>query len=177
MFSVKTYRYLRTLLQFTLFVALTLAALSLLSTVRAQGRAPKATAQTPAPSAAQTEEPLMREYKGVQIGMPAEQARKRLGEPSDTTDRRQDFFVISSSESAQVFYDAQRNVMAVSVNYLGDVSGAPTPEKVFGSPAEVKPDGSVYKMVRYKGAGYFIVYTRTSGDDPLVNITMQKILD
>jgi outer membrane protein assembly factor BamE (lipoprotein component of BamABCDE complex) len=167
MFSVRTYRYRRTLLELTLFVALTLAALSLLSLVQAQ---------TPATPAPQTEEPLMREYKGVRIGMPAEEARKKLGEPSETAGR-QDFFVISNSESAQVFYDAQRKVLAVSVNYLGDISGAPSPEKVFGSPAEAKPDGSVYKMVRYQRAGYFVVYTRTSGDDPLVNVTMQKILD
>jgi hypothetical protein len=176
MFSVRTYRYLRTLLELTLCAALTLAALSLLSLVQAQERATKAAAQTPALPSAQTEEPLMREYKGVRIGMPAEEARKKLGEPSESAGR-QDFFVISNSESTQVFYDARRNVLAVSVNYLGDVSGAPTPEKVFGSPAETKPAGSVYKLVRYQRAGYFVVYTRTSGDEPLVNVTMLKILD
>src|SRR4051812_6879985 len=116
MFSVRTYRYLRTLLELTLFAALTLAASSLLSLVQAQERATKATARTPALPSAQAEEPLLREYKGVRIGMPAEEARKKLGEPSETAGR-QDFYVISNSESTQVFYDAQRKVLAVSVNY------------------------------------------------------------
>jgi len=176
MISVKTYRYLRMLLELGLFFALTLAALSLLSLARAQGRAAKASAQTHATPAAQTEEPLTRDYKGVEIGMAAEQVKKKLGSPREGSGR-EEFYVVSETESAQVFYDAQRNVMAVSVNYLGDVSTAPAPEKVFGSPAEAKPDGSVYKMVRYERSGFFVVYTRTGGDSPLVTVTMQKILD
>jgi hypothetical protein len=130
MFSVKTYRYLRMLLELGLFVALTLAALSLLAMVQARDAS-----------------------------------------------AREEFYVVSESESAQIFYDAQRKVMAVSVNYLGDLSKAPAPEKVFGAPVEAKPDGSVYKMVRYQRAGYFVVYARTADDSPLVNVTMQKILD
>lgn len=175
MISVRTYRYLRMFLELALFVGLTLAALSLLSLVQgAQRPAAKAAAQ--APPAAQTSEPLMREYHGVQIGMAADRARQKLGAPRETTDR-QDFFDFSEAESAQVFYDAQRKVMAVSVNYLGDVSDAPAPEKVFGAPAEARPDDSVYKMVKYERAGYFVVYSLTAGDAPLVNITMQKIID
>ena len=172
MVSVRTYSYLRMILELALFVALTLAALSLLSLVQAQRPAAKTTAQ----AQAQTEEPLLREYRGVQIGMAAEQVKQKLGTPRDTADR-QDFFVFSESESAQVFYDAQRKVFAVSVNYLGDISGAPAPEKVFGAPVEAKPDGSIYKMVRYQRAGYFVVYTRTADDSPLVSVTMQKIID
>ena len=118
----------------------------------------------------------MREYRGVQIGMPAEEVKRKLGAARDAS-AREEFYVVSESESAQVFYDAQHKVMAVSVNYLGDVSGAPAPEKVFGSAAEAKPDGSIYKMVRYQRAGYFVAYTRTPGDSPLVHVTMQKILD
>ena len=67
--------------------------------------------------------------------------------------------------------------MAVSVSYLGEQSGAPTPEQVFGAPTEAKADGSVYKMVRYTQAGYFVVYSRTAGDQPLVMVAMQKIVD
>ncbi len=177
MFSVRTYRYLRMLLELGLFAALTLAALSLLSLAQAQGRAAKTTSsQTPALPAAQVEEPLMREYRGVQIGMPAEQVRQKLGTPRDSS-AREEFYVVSDSESLQIFFDAQRKVFGVAANYLGDVTAAPTPEKVFGSAAEARPDGSVYKMVRYQRAGYFVVYTRTAGDSPLVTVTMQKIID
>jgi hypothetical protein len=152
MISVSAYRYLRLLLELPLFAAATVLVLALLSLASAQTRAPRSapsvgTQETAFP-AAQLEQPAYREYRGVSVGMTAEQARQRLGMPSDTNER-QDFFVFSSAESAQVFYDAQKRVMAVSVNYLGEGAGAPTPEKVFGTPAETKPDGSVYKMVRY----------------------------
>jgi len=91
---------------------------------------------------------------------------------------RQDFFNITGVESAQVFYDAQARVMAVSVNYLGEDSGAPAPEKVFGTAVETNDDGSVYKLVRYERAGYLVVYSRSGGDaPPLVTVTMQKLVN
>jgi hypothetical protein len=179
MISVYTYRYLRITVEIAVFAVLTFAALALLSHVGAQTRVPKPgqANQPTAFPAEQVEEPVYREYRGVAVGMSAEQARQKLGTPRDTSDR-QDFFVFSPAESAQVFYDARKRVMAVSVNYLGEGAAAPTPEKVFGAPAEASLDGSVYKMVRYEGAGYFIVYTRTAGDaPPLVTVTMQKLVN
>jgi hypothetical protein len=122
-------------------------------------------------------EPVYREYKGVQIGMSKEQVRQKLGTPGDVTDR-QDFYNITGVESAQVFYDAQARVMAVSVNYLGEGAGAPLPEKIFGAAVEPAADGAVYKLVRYERARYLIVYSRTGGDaPPLVTVTMQKLVN
>ena len=179
MISVSTYRYLRIFLELFIFAALTLAALAALSFAGAQTRIPRPAppeAQAALP-AAQVEEPLLREYRGVQIGMSQQQARQKLGTPGDISDR-QDFYTFSGVESAQVFYDAQKRVMAVSVNYLGENSGAPAPEKVFGTAVAPGSDGSVYKMVRYERAGYFVVYSRSAGDaPPLVTITMQKFLN
>lgn len=143
-----------------------LTAASALQTTRGQAALP----------AAQAEQPRYTEYRGVRLGMTAEQVRQKLGTPKETAER-DDFFVFSDAESAQVFYDVKHVVTAVSANYLGERSGAPTPEKVFGSPAEVRPDGSIYRMVRYTQAGYFVVYSRTPGDAPLVMVTMQKIID
>jgi hypothetical protein len=181
MISVNAYRYLRLLLELAVFAAVTLAVLALLSLANAQTRVPRTAPPTGTPQtafpAAQLEEPVYREYRGVQIGMTAAEARQKLGTPS-VSNERQDFFVFSSAESAQVFYDAQKRVMAVSVNYLGEGAGAPTAEKVFGTPAETRPDGSAYRMVRYQHAGYFVVYTRTAGNaPPLVTVTMRKIID
>ena len=76
---------------------------------------------------------------------------------------------------AQVFYDAGRNVWAVNVSYLGGQGKAPTPEQVFSGPVEVKPDGSIYKMVKYERAGYYVAYSRDAGDAPLVTVVMQKL--
>jgi hypothetical protein len=179
MISVSAQRYLRMILELLVYVAVSLAVLGLFSLANAQTRLPRPAppgAQTP-PPAAQVLEPVLREYRGVQIGMSQEQTRQRLGTPGDVSDR-QDFYTFSGVESAQVFYDAQKRVMAVSVNYLGENGGAPAPEKVFGTPVAPASDGSIYKMVRYEHAGYFVVYSRSGGDaPPLVTVTMQKIVN
>jgi hypothetical protein len=180
MISVSTQRHFRIAVEVFILGLLAIAAFALLSAAGAQTRvprpAPQPAAQTASP-AAQVEEPVLRDYRGVQIGMSQEQARQRLGTPGDVSDR-QDFYTFSGAESAQVFYDAQKRVFAVSVNYLGERSGAPAPEKVFGVAAAAESDGSVYKLVKYRRAGYFVVYSRSGGDaPPLVTVTMQRIID
>lgn len=120
------------------------------------------------------DKPLYVEYKGIRIGMLTNEVRKKLGDPADKGDV-QDFFVFSEKESAQVYYDKEHKVMAVSVNYVGDGSGAPLPKVVLGADIEAKADGTIHKMVRYPEAGYWVSYNRTGGDDPLVTVTMQKI--
>ena len=119
------------------------------------------------------DKPLYLDYKGVRIGMEASEVRQKLGDPADKSDA-QDFFVFSEKESAQIYYDKGK-VMAVSVNYVGDNSGAPLPKVVLGTDIEAKADGAMHKMVRYPDAGYWVSYNRTGGDDPLVTVTMQKI--
>lgn len=119
------------------------------------------------------DKPLYSEYKGVRLGMEATEVRKKLGDPADKGDV-QDFFVFSETESAQVFY-TKGKVMAVSVNYVGDKSGAPLPKIVLGTDIEAKPDGAMHKMVRYPEAGYWVSYNRTGGGDPMTTVTMQKI--
>jgi hypothetical protein len=179
MISVSNYRYRRVLVEATVFALLTVATLVLLSAVSAQTTAPRPQPPVaqPVPPAAQRTEPVYREYRGVQIGISKDQVRQKLGTPGDVTDR-QDFFNINGAESAQIFYDAQARVMAVSVNYLGNGSGAPAPEKIFGAPVEPAADGAVYRLVRYERAGYLVVYTRTGGDaPPLVTVTMQKLVN
>ena len=178
MISVSAYRYLKIALELLAFIAVSLAVLALFSLAKAQTRDPRpaTTGAQAAPPAAQAEEPLLREYRGVRLGMSQEQTRQKLGTPGDVSDR-QDFYTFSNAESAQVFYDAQKRVMAVSVNYLGENGGAPAPEQVFGVAVAAGADGAVNKRVRYERAGYFVVYTRSAGADPLVNVTMQKIID
>ena len=131
----------------------------------------------PGPAVGQTDsttsgsdEPLLREYKGVGLGMTAEEARGKLGDPADKSDQ-QDFYNVSDNESAQIFYDASRKVMAVSVHYVG---GAPTPKSILGAEAQPGPDGSIFRLVRYPRAGYWVSYHRTAGDAPLVTVTMRK---
>jgi hypothetical protein len=177
-------------------ILLTLAALALAPPARAQqqptddAQKPRqgqttdaqATAETPAPApqeqpAAQARpeaaQPLFRDFKGVTLGMSAEEARAKLGSPREK-DKTQDFYVFSERERARVFYDAQGKVSAVIVTYVGKDSNAPAPSAVLGEEVLAKADGSIYHMVHYPEAGYWVAYSRTTGEEPLTIITMQK---
>ena len=118
--------------------------------------------------------PLFHQYRNVRIGMTAEEVRKALNNPSDKSDE-QDFFIFSENENAQVFYDKSKKVFAISVNFLNGAQDIPTPKAVFGSEVTAKPDGSMYKLVRYPKAGCWVSFSKTAGDSPLVTVTLQKI--
>lgn len=120
------------------------------------------------------DQPAYHEYKGVRIGMAADEARQKLGNPTDKGDT-QDFYVLNDNETVQVFYDGSHKVTAVSVSYLGDVSKAPACKAVLGAEVEAGADGRVYKLVRYPKAGYWVSYSRTGGDSPMVTVVMQKL--
>ena len=131
-----------------------------------------ANAQTTKAKAA--DEPVFRDYKGVHIGMTAKEARQKLGDPREKSDA-QDFFVFSEKEMAQIYYDGSQTVTAISVDYMNGGSNAPAPKAVLGTEIEAKEDGSMYKMVRYPKAGYWVSYSRTAGSTPLITVTIQKI--
>ena len=126
-------------------------------------------------AAAAEEEPAFHEYRGVQIGWLADDVRKKLGSPANKDDE-QDFYVFNEKETVQILYDkATRKVTAISIDFMNGASGVITPQQVFGADVEAKPDGSKYKMVRYPKVGYWISYSRTAGDTPLISITIQKL--
>lgn len=118
-------------------------------------------------------QPPFHEYKGVTIGMTTDDARQKLGSPADKSDA-QDVYNFGDNESAMVYYDGGK-VSAIALMFMNGAKAAPAPKLIFGSDIEAKPDGSLYKMVRYEKAGYFVAYTRTPGDSPMVTITIQKI--
>jgi hypothetical protein len=122
---------------------------------------------------AEEEGPIFREYRGVQLGMTAEEARKKLGNPKEKSDG-QDFYEFSDNETAQIVYDAAHKVVTVSIDFLNGAKGIPLPKAVVGGEIEAKPDGSMHKMVRYEKAGCWVSYSRTSGESPLISITLQK---
>jgi hypothetical protein len=149
--------------------------LVLLTALLLQASLPISVAQTQKTRATSGEDaPLFNEYRSVQIGMTAEEVRKKLNNPSDKSDE-QDFFVFSDNESAQVFYDKSKKVFAISVNFLNGARDLPTAKLIFGSDIPPKPDGSIYKMVRYPKAGCWVSFSRTAGDSPLTTVTVQKI--
>jgi len=121
------------------------------------------------------EDPVFSDFKGVRIGMPTDEARKKLGSPKDKSDE-QDFYVFNENQAVQVYYDKNtKKVTAISIDFMNGASPIPTPKDVIGSEIEAKADGSGYKMVRYPKAGYWVSYSRTGGKEPTITITMQKI--
>jgi hypothetical protein len=120
------------------------------------------------------EKPPFSAYRAVEIGMSTVDARKAFGSPKEKADAG-DYFEFSENESAQVYYDSDHKVRAISITFTGKLDKVPTPNAVFGEDAEVKSDGGIFKMERYPKAGFWISYTRTGGDDPMVIIALQKI--
>jgi hypothetical protein len=124
-------------------------------------------------SSANGQTPVFKDYRGVTIGMSADEVRKKIDDLQKGD--RQDFLVLSDQESAQIYYDDARKVTAISVDYFGNKSKPPTPEAVLGTAPQPKADGSIYQLNRYPEAGYWVSYNRTAGSKPIVTITMQQI--
>jgi hypothetical protein len=122
------------------------------------------------------EQPKFHDYRGVQLGWLADDVRKKLGDPANKGDE-QDFYIFGEKETAQVVYDkATRQVTAISVDFMNGAREVITPEQVFGADFEGKADGSKAKLVRYPKAGYWVSYSRTAGDTPIITVTIQKLV-
>ncbi len=117
---------------------------------------------------------VFHDYRGIQLGMLADEVRKKLGDPKDKSNE-QDFYLFGETETAQIVYDKTGKVVTISADFFTAATGVPTSKQVFGAELEVKADGSVYKMVRFPKAGYWLSYNRTGGNSPLTTVTLQKI--
>jgi len=131
------------------------------------------TRTTPLPANPE-DQPAFVEFKGVRIGMTADDARKKLGSPR-VKDADQDLYVVNDTQTVQVYYDKAGAVSAISIDFMSGANGIPLAKEVLGTEAETRPDGSVYRMMRYPKAGYWVSYSRTAGNSPTTTITMQKI--
>ena len=119
--------------------------------------------------------PTFHEYRGIQIGWVADDVRKKLGEPVAKGDE-QDYYVFGEKERVQILYDKKtRMVTTISVDFNTDAPELITPQQVFGADFETKSDGSKHKLVRYPKAGFWLSYSRTAGDTPIITITLQKL--
>jgi hypothetical protein len=149
----------------------TVAALILLGTVSAA----TTNAQTAAKSAhgSAVQQPLYSSYRGVTIGMTAEEVRTKLGAPLNKADDM-DLYVFSDTETAQIAYDASHKVKVVSVDYLEGL-GAPDYKLVVGPDVAVTANGSTYKLVRYETLGFWVSYNRSTSAVPIVTITITKM--
>ena len=120
----------------------------------------------------QAQQPLYREYRGVRLGMTAEEARAKLGVPAMKSDE-QDFYVFSANETAQLVYVDQK-VVTISTDYTSGI-GAPDYKTVVGESLLEKPDGSLFRMVRYDSERFWISYNKSASEVPVVTITIGKM--
>jgi len=133
----------------------------LLAALLLLGAAAIANAQAPAP---------YREYRGIRLGMTAAETRAKLGEPSMKSDE-QDFYVISTSETAQIVYNSAQKVITISTDYTGGV-GAPDYRSIVGEGLLQKPDGSLFRMVMNDAERFWVTYSKTATVVPIVTITI-----
>lgn len=113
------------------------------------------------------------QFRGVKIGMAADDARKKLGSPKEKS-AEQDFYLFNDNEAVQIYYE-KGAVSAIAIDYMSGANGIPSAKSVLGADADSKADGSIHKVVRYPKAGYWVSYSRTAGAEPTTTITMQKI--
>jgi hypothetical protein len=119
------------------------------------------------------QQPVQSEYKGVRLGMAAQEARTKLGGPTLKGDD-QDYYVFSDTETATIAYDRGQKVRTISVDYQNGV-GAPDYRAVLGEDVQPRPDGSLYKVVRRETEGFWVSYSRTgSSSVVIVTVTIQK---
>jgi hypothetical protein len=123
---------------------------------------------------AATQQPPYSAYKGVRIGMSTEEARAKLGPPTREFED-QDLYVVSETETAQLFYDETHRVEAISIDYIGDKTGAPDYKAVVGDNIQANPDGSMHKIVRYEQLGFWVSFSRNTGVLGIITITIKKI--
>lgn len=145
-----------------------LGAITILLLVGAGAQAQKGRANAIAPAAQQ---PLFSEYKGIRLGMMAQEVRAKLGNPTLKGDD-QDYYLFSDTESAQFAYDKALKVVTISIDYTGE--GAPDYHNIVGASIDTRDDGSLYKLVRYEAQRFWVSYCRRTGTPPIVTITIQK---
>ncbi len=119
--------------------------------------------------------PVLIDYKGIKIGTTADEVRDKLGKAK--IDDKDGFFYQEDDEMVQIRLDGDKKVRIVSITYSDKNEQTPKYADVFGAEAQVptKPDGSIYNLVNYPEAGYWVAYSRTAGEKPTVTVTMQKL--
>jgi len=115
--------------------------------------------------------PVFRDYKGIILGMTVEQTHKELGTPQ-SKEEKWEYYMVAENETAAIYYDNQDKVIAITIDYINN-SKAPIPKAVLGMDITPKADGSMKELIRYPKAGYWLSYSRTTGSEPVIEITMQ----
>lgn len=122
-----------------------------------------------------TQAPYLKEYRKIAIGTPADTLGEVWGKPQM---EYPDGFIyeLSDSETVQIVISPEKKIATISVTFV-EGRGAPAFAEVFGGAItpEKRENGSVYKLVRYPDAGYWVAYSMGPGEKANVSLTMQKL--
>lgn len=119
--------------------------------------------------------PFLKEYRNVSIGTPAEALREAWGKPEiEYSDGF--LYEMSDSETIQIVIGPEKKITAIAITFI-EGKGAPSFADVFGEGVapEKRENGSVYRMVRYPDAGYWVAYYTGPAENADVSLTMQKL--
>ena len=123
--------------------------------------------------AEEIQQPIYREYRGVQLNMTMEEARAKLGNATFKSDEL-DFYVFSANEAAQIAYNAAHKVVTISVDYTNGI-GEPEPQTIGCVGLLQRSDGSKYQMIEYKAEGLWVSYNKSAGTVRVVTVTLQTL--
>jgi hypothetical protein len=118
--------------------------------------------------------PAMTEFRKASIGIAADELKKAWGKP-EVEDKTGFIFEFSDKEMAQIALDADAKVDTIAVTFQ-DGTGAPKAEEVFGPKEKIerKENGTIFHMVRYPEAGYWVSYFSQGQGKPVI-ITYKKL--
>ncbi len=131
-------------------------------------------AEGPAATAKTFPVPAMTEFRKASIGIAADDLKKAWGKP-EVEDNTGFIYEFSDKEMAQVSITDDKKVDAIAVTFR-DGTGAPKAEEIFGPHEKIerKENGSVFHMVRYEEAGYWVSYL-SQGPGKMVILTYKKL--
>jgi len=136
---------------------------------------------TPASIAMSTPTPVMpviTSLKGVTVGMSKDEVKDLLGKPK-SSDKTSMLYSFSKTETAQIGLDTKSKVRTIALLFMDGDPKAMSFADVFGPDAKAYPkkNGSIYKMVRYPAAGYWVSYSLTNPTkNAMTVVTMRKMV-
>jgi len=121
--------------------------------------------------------PAISDLKGVSVGMTKDEVKEVLGKPK-MSDKTSMNYTFSKTETAQIGFNEQGKARTIAVIYTDGDETAPSFLDIFGPdvPLVEGKNGGVYKLIRYRNAGFYVAYSRTMvSKKPMTVITMRKL--
>ena|SRR5919109_2724343 len=129
--------------------------------------------QTANISASPKEIKVMREYRGIKLGMKRDEVRDALGKP-ELSDKSQDNFKIGGDDRLTTYYDND-SVKAIQL-YFFESKNVPTWADVVGdTEVEQRPDGSKVTRAEFTEENFWVsMYQSKSGDVTTITISRSR---